>query len=128
MKITQFTDFSLRLLFYLARHRDRVVTVREIAAYYEISAEHLKKIVRRLAELGHISTVRGKHGGLRLAREPVEINLGELVRNFENIELMPCCDPEVCCPVAECHLKRLMDTGLAAFLAVLDARTLADVI
>jgi Rrf2 family nitric oxide-sensitive transcriptional repressor len=128
MKITQFTDYSLRLLFYLARNRDRVVTVREVAEYYSVSAEHLKKIVRRLADLGHISTVRGKHGGLRIAREPEQINLGELVRNFENIELMPCCDPETCCPVAECRLKKLIDTGLTAFLSVLDARTLADIL
>lgn len=126
MKITQFTDFSLRLLLYLARNRERVVTVREVAEYYDISAEHLKKIVRRLSELGHLQTVRGKHGGLRLGREPVEINLGRLVREAENLALLPCCDPQGTCPMEGCKLKAVVDRALDAFLGVLDAQTLAD--
>lgn len=127
MKITQFTDFSLRLLLYLARHRDRVCTVREIAEFYGISAEHLKKIVRRLSELGHIQTVRGKHGGLRLAREPADINLGRLMREEENLQLLPCSEgASQDCPIPDCKLRRTVDRALEAFLAVLDGETLAD--
>lgn len=128
MKITQFTDFSIRLLIYLSRHRDRVVTVREVAEYYVISAEHLKKIVRSLAELGHIQTVRGKHGGLRLGREPSEIALGELFRQQENLALLPCHEPCDTCPIIDCRLRVLVDDALAAFLGVFDGKTLADVI
>ncbi|EME69567.1 transcriptional regulator [Paramagnetospirillum caucaseum] len=128
MKITQFTDFSIRLLIYLSRHRDRVVTVREVAEYYAISAEHLKKIVRSLAEQGHIQTVRGKHGGLRLGREPEAIDLGRLFRQQENLALLPCHEPCDTCPIAECRLRSLVDNALAAFLAVFDGKTLADVI
>ena len=128
MKITQFTDFSMRLLMYLARNRGRVVTVREVADYYAISAEHLKKIVRSLADLGHVQTVRGKHGGLLLAREPAEIDLGQLFRQQENLSLLPChekCDP---CPLTDCRLRGLVDQALAAFLTVFDGKSLADVI
>lgn len=126
MKITQFTDISLRLLLYLGRNRDRVCTVREVADFYEVSAEHLKKIVRRLSELGHIQTVRGKNGGLRLAREPADINLGRLVREEENLQLMPCWEENCFCPIPDCKLRGVIDTALAAFLAVLDKQTLAD--
>jgi Rrf2 family nitric oxide-sensitive transcriptional repressor len=128
MKITQFTDFSIRLLIYLSRHRDRVVTVREVAEYYDISAEHLKKIVRSLADLGHLQTVRGKHGGLRLAREPGDIDLGQLFRNQENLALLPCHEPCDNCPIVDCRLRSLVDDALAAFLGVFDGKTLADVV
>lgn len=128
MRITQFTDFSLRLLMYLARNRGRVVTVREVAGYYGISAEHLKKIVRSLADLGHIQTVRGKHGGLLLAREPAEIALGMLFRQQENLALLPCHDDCGSCPLTDCRLRGLVDQALSAFLAVFDGKSLADII
>lgn len=128
MKITQFTDYSLRLMMYLAGQRDRVVSVREVAEFYDISSEHLKKIVRRLCELGYVSTVRGKHGGLRLACEPEAINLGRLVRQEENLALLPCHDALQPCPVQGCKLAGVIDDALAAFLGVLDQKTLADLI
>lgn len=129
MKITQFTDYSLRLLLYLAARRDRVVTVREAAEFYGISAEHLKKIVRRLSELGYLATVRGKNGGLRLDVEPESINLGQLVREEENLSLLPCSDrDDGCCPLDSCKLVNVVDEALSAFLGVLDRKTLADLI
>ena len=128
MKITQFTDFSFRLLLYLSRERGRVVTVREVADHYAISAEHLKKVVRSLTDLGHVSTVRGKHGGLLLAREPAEINLGQLFRVQENMALLPCYDPCDTCPETDCRLRATADAALAAFLQVFDAKTLADML
>jgi Rrf2 family transcriptional regulator, nitric oxide-sensitive transcriptional repressor len=128
MKITQFTDFSIRLLIYLALHRDRVVTVREAADYYGISAEHLKKVVRSLADLGHVQTVRGKHGGLLLGREPGDIDLGQLFRQQENLALLPCHEPCDSCPIQNCRLRVLVDNALTAFLAVFDGKSLADVI
>lgn len=128
MKITQFTDYSLRLMMYLAGSRDRVIPMREIADFYGISAEHLKKIVRRLTELGYVTTVRGKHGGLRLASEPGSINLGRLMRQEENLSLLPCVDIRECCPVRDCKLAAIIDEALGAFLGVLDRRTLADLV
>ncbi|HLO76581.1 MAG TPA: Rrf2 family transcriptional regulator [Magnetospirillum sp.] len=128
MKITQFTDYSLRLLLYLAQNRDRVVTVREVADHYAVSSEHLKKIVRRLSELGYVTTVRGKNGGLRLGCEPADINLGRLIRQEENLSLLPCSDDARPCPVSHCKLAGVVDQALAAFLGVLDGKTLADLI
>lgn len=129
MKITQFTDYSLRLMIYLASRRDRLVTVREAAEFYGISAEHLKKIVGRLSELGYLATVRGKNGGLRLSMEPESINLGRLMRQEENLSLLPCSDGGIsCCPLTECKLAGVVDEALGAFLGVLDGKTLADLI
>ncbi len=132
MRITQFTDYTFRLLQLLARNRDRIVTVRETAEFYGISGEHLKKIVRHLSEGGHVQTVRGKNGGLLLGREPSEINLGQLFRDGENLSLLPCSDPEncesCCSPEAGCKLRGTVDEALAAFMAVLDGKTLADLI
>lgn len=128
MKITQFTDYSLRLMLYLAGRRERVCTVREVAEFYGISSEHLKKIVRRLSDLGYLSTIRGKYGGLRLAAEPDTINLGRLMRQEENLALLPCCDVGDTCPLADCKLAGIVDEALGAFLGVLDRKTLADLI
>lgn len=128
MKLTQFTDFSLRLLLLLAANRDRVVTVREAAEHYDISAEHLKKIVRRLSELGYVATVRGKHGGLRLGCAPEDLNLGRLVREIENLALLPCWEEGCACAVPDCKLRGVAGTALAAFLAVFDQQTLADLV
>lgn len=126
MKITQFTDYSLRLLIYLSVNRNRVVTVREVSDFYAISSEHLKKIVRKLSELGHIRTLRGKNGGLMLAREPVEINLGHLLRHSENLNLVPCDDVGDSCPISNCKLHGIIGDARGAFLAVFDSKTLAD--
>lgn len=128
MKITQFTDYSLRLMLYLAGQPERVVSVREVSEFYGISSEHLKKIVRRLIELGYLGSVRGKHGGLRLLREPGAINLGQLMREEENLALLPCRDAAQPCPVNGCKLSGIVDDALAAFLGVLDRKTLADLI
>lgn len=127
MKITQFTDYSLRLLIYLSMRREGVSTVREISEFYSISSEHLKKIVRRLSELGHIRTVRGKHGGLMLAREPGEINLGALLRQSENLNLVPCHDSGDTCPILGCKLRSVIEDARDAFLAAFDGKTLADI-
>lgn len=128
MKITQFTDYSLRLMLYLASRRDRIVTVREIAEFYGVSSEHLKKIVRRLSDLGYLITVRGKNGGLRLACEPTAINLGRLMRQEENLALLPCSEDAHPCPIADCKLAGIVGEALDAFLGVLDKKTLADLL
>ena len=128
MKITHFTDYSLRLLMYLARNPERTVTVREISEFHEISSEHLKKVVRGLNDLGHLQTIRGKNGGLRLAKKPTEINIGQLVRDEENLSLLPCYDERDGCTLADCRLRGVVDDALMAFFSVLDSKTLADII
>ena len=124
MKITQFTDFSLRFLMYLAQEPDRLVTIAEVARVYGISAQHLKKVAQSLSAAGLATAVPGKNGGWRLARPPAEIDLGQLIRRQENLILLDCEG----CPMRHCKLTRLFDQGLTAFLAVFDGKTLADIV
>lgn len=108
---------------------ERCITVHAIAEQMNMSYEHLVKIVQRLAELGYVETVRGRHGGVRLAVPAESIRVGTLVRQTEeNLTLVECFDPEHnTCPVAPaCTLAGVLDEALHAFLAVLDRKTLAD--
>ena len=88
MQLTQFSDYSLRLVLYLAVNRDRVVPIAEVSQAYGISEHHLVKIVQRLVADGTVASVRGRSGGLRLNREPADINIGRLVRLTERFNLV----------------------------------------
>jgi Rrf2 family nitric oxide-sensitive transcriptional repressor len=129
MRLTRFTDNALRCLMVLGLEPDRCITVNAIAERMNMSYEHLVKIVQKLAELGYVETVRGRHGGVRLAVPAESIRLGALVRQTEeNLTLVECFDPATnTCPIAPaCQLAGVLDEALTAFLAVLDRRTLAD--
>ena len=89
MRLTTFSDFTLRTLTYLALHPDRFVTINEIASAYAISANHLMKVVQALAATGDVVTLRGPHGGLRLARPPEDIRLGDVIRRTESTRPRP---------------------------------------
>lgn len=131
MRLTRFTDNALRCLLLLGLEPERCITVNEIAERMNMSYEHLVKIVHRLAEFGYVDTVRGRHGGVRLARPAVEISIGALVRQTEeNLALVECFDPEHnSCPISSaCRLAGTLDDALKAFLAVLDQKTLADIL
>jgi Rrf2 family nitric oxide-sensitive transcriptional repressor len=131
MRLTRFTDNALRCLLVLGLEPERCITVPVIAARMSMSYEHLVKIVQRLAELGYVETVRGRHGGVRLAKLPVDIRIGALVRQTEeNLTLVECFDPEHnTCPISSaCRLSGLLGDALGAFFSVLDGRTLADVL
>lgn len=129
MQLTRYTDYSLRVLIFLAiQPPERRSTINEIAERFEISRNHLVKIVHRLGQLGYVRTIRGKGGGLCLGAEPGEINLGAVVRDTEaTLDVINCTDPY--CPVAPaCRLKGVLNEARDAFLAVLDRYTLADLI
>lgn len=128
MRLTTFSDFALRTLMYLALYPDRLVTIAEIAAAFGVSANHLMKVVQLLAVNGAITTLRGKHGGLRLARPAEQIKLGVIVRRTEpDMALAPCFEAGGVCVIQPgCRLATVLDKALAAFMAVLDATTLAD--
>ncbi len=130
MQLTQFSDFALRTLIYLSLRRDRLSTIEEVAGAFGVSESHLTKVVHRLGKLGVAETQRGRHGGLRLARAPEEINIGWLVRQTEeNVTLVECFDTaHNTCPIAPvCGLSTALQEALKAFLSVLDRYTLADV-
>jgi Rrf2 family nitric oxide-sensitive transcriptional repressor len=130
MRLTLFTDYTLRALIYLAVQPDRLVTIGDIAEAYGISTNHLMKVVHQLATAGDVVTLRGQHGGLRLGRPAHEINLGTVVRRTEaEFTIVPCFGAERDCAIRpECVLAGVLDDALRAFLAVLDRRTLADLI
>jgi Rrf2 family nitric oxide-sensitive transcriptional repressor len=130
MRLTAFTDYTLRTLIYLAVRPEKLVTIADIAAAYDVSANHLMKVVHQLAQAGDITTIRGQRGGLRLARPSEEINLGSVVRRTEpDLELVACFgDGQHCVIQQGCVLQRALDQALQAFLAVLDRYTLADLV
>jgi len=130
MQLTQFTDYSLRLLIYLARLPEPgMATIAEVADYYQISKNHLTKIVSTLTSEGYIMATRGKGGGIQLARPPQSIGLGELVRKTElNMNLVECFDMpnNQCRLIRGCFLKGVLYEAQLAFMSVLDRYTLAD--
>lgn len=131
MQLTRYTDYALRVLIYLA-HKNELATIGEISAAYKVSENHLMKIVHGLAKLGYITTLRGKGGGMRLARPAGEINLGEVVRNTEEtLHVVECLADEYdggCCLSPSCRLKGVLKEAHDAFFRHLDQFTISDLI
>jgi Rrf2 family nitric oxide-sensitive transcriptional repressor len=131
MQLTRFTDYSLRTLMYLGLNHERLVTIAEIAEMYRVSENHLMKIVHRLGQHGYIETIRGKGGGMRLARPADRIRIGELVRDTEeNMDLAECFNPRNrdCPMLPECALQAALFTARESFLERLNGYTVADLI
>lgn len=131
MRLTTFTDYSLRTLIYLALHQDRLVTIQDIVELHGISKNHLTKVVHQLGLSGLVDTVRGRNGGLRLALAPEQINIGQVVRSTETDFFMAECfdgTSSTCSYAMACRLKDVLDQATVAYLAVLDSVTLADLV
>ncbi|WP_417513108.1 RrF2 family transcriptional regulator [Marinobacter sp.] len=130
MHITRYTDYSLRVLIYLAAQGDHLTTIQEIADSYDISKNHLMKVVHQLNKKGYIETVRGKKGGMRLHMAPEDINVGVLVRETEHdLSIVECYSGNNTCKITPvCGLKPMFGEALQAFLSVLDKYTLQDIV
>lgn len=131
MKLTTFTDYSLRVLIYLAAQPGQRATIAEIAAAFDVKENHLTKVVHFLGKAGLLANVRGKGGGLDLAKTPEEIIVGQVVRQTEGAALPAECfgeDSENCCIVRVCRLRRVLGEAVEAFYQVLDGYTLADLV
>ena len=129
MRLTLFSDYSLRLLLYLAAHQDRTVALAEVASAYGVSQNHLVKVVQKLVARGFVESTRGRGGGLRLACAPETINIGALVRITEpDMDLVECFERRTnTCPIEPaCGLKNALQSAQLAFLGALDGYTLAD--
>jgi Rrf2 family nitric oxide-sensitive transcriptional repressor len=129
MQLTLHTDYGLRVLIYLTQKGEDLATITEIADFYHISRNHLVKVVHHLANAGFILTTRGKHGGMRLARSPELISIGEVVRHMEpNFNVVECfgTDNPACVVTSVCALKNTLRSAMNDFLATLDSFTLAD--
>ena len=129
MQLTLFSDYSLRVLLYLTAHPGRVVPLPEISRAYGISQNHLIKVMQLLVAEGLIESVRGRSGGVRLARDPCDINVAAVVRVTEpHLDLVECFNSETnTCPIdTACGLKGALLKARAAFLGELERYTLAD--
>jgi len=129
VRLTLYTDYSLRVLLFLAAQPEKSATITEITDFYKISRNHLVKVVHNLGILGFITTSRGKHGGIRLARPAEQISISEVVRKTEpDMDLLECFNPKTdnCVISPTCRLKSMIFDGRTAFLDVLDRYTLAD--
>jgi Rrf2 family transcriptional regulator, nitric oxide-sensitive transcriptional repressor len=131
MRLTSFTDYSLRVLIYLAAAPERRATIAEIAGAFAIKQNHLTKVVHFLGRQGWIRTVRGKGGGLTLARAPGDIVVGTVVRQTEGADMPAECFDRAhnTCAIARiCRLRRVLGRATDAFYAVLDDFTLAELV
>lgn len=130
MRLTMYTDFSLRVLLYLGiKGNEQLSTVQEISDVYGISKNHLTKVTHELGKMGLIETVRGRGGGIRLHMKPNQINIGEVVRKTEDdFYLVECfnCELNRCVITPACKLKGVLHEALDAYFKVLDRYTLAD--
>ncbi len=132
MQLTTHTDYALRVLIYLSKQQDGLATITELAEFFNISRNHLVKVVHQLGIKGFIKTVRGKHGGICLARPPQEISIGAVVRECENnFYVVECFNPKKqgqCAIQNGCGLPRILTQAMQQYLSVLDGATLQDVI
>ena len=131
MRVTFHTDYGLRLLMLLALEPDQLHTIEEVARRYGISRNHLMKVAVTLTQAGFVDSVRGRGGGLRLARPPETIPLGEVIRSTEDsLALVECFErrTNTCVVTPACELKNVLAEAMQAFFSVLDGYTLADLV
>ena len=131
MRLTSYTNYSLRILMYCGVHPERLVTIPEIATAFGLSRAHLLKSARQLGQLGYLQTIRGRNGGIRLALAPEQMVVGDIVRALEDTsEFVECFNParNQCRIAGVCKLSGLLRRGLQRFYEELDTMTLADLV
>ena len=129
MRLTRYTDYSLRVLIYLGLSEPRQASIADISRAYGISENHLTKVVHQLGLLGFVKTTRGRGGGLRIGKPPEQIIIGQVVRQTEeDLALVECFSNGACAIIGVCRLRGVVGEALAAFLTVLDRYTLADLL
>ena len=130
MRLTRFSDYSLRVLIYLAVREERS-SIAEVSRSFNVSENHLMKVVHRLSTLGYIQSTRGKKGGIQLGMEPKKINLGKIIVELEpDFDIAECFNEasDHCSISPVCRLKNVLDKAKSAFLRTLGNYSLADVV
>ncbi|HIF9063180.1 TPA: nitric oxide-sensing transcriptional repressor NsrR [Photobacterium damselae] len=128
MQLTSFTDYGLRALIYLATlPQGELTSITKVTETYNVSRNHMVKIINKLGQLGYVETVRGKNGGIRLGMAAESIVLGDVVRAIEPLQIVNCSD-EFCHITPACRLKNVLADARAVFLAELDKHTLASLV
>ncbi len=130
MHLTRQADYTMRLLIHLAVQPDESSTIQEIAQRYGISRHHLTKVAHRAVQAGYVAGLRGRTGGLKLARKPKDIGIGEVLRTVEDWGIVECFAAETndCVITGGCGLQPILKQALDAWFAVLDRYSLADVV
>lgn len=129
MKLTKHTDFAFRTLLFLAEQpREQFSSIQQVCDFYDISANHISKVVMHLVRLGYVEAVRGKGGGIRLGREPDQIRLLEVVTEFETTLRPTNCGEQPCRIIRSCKLKDVLGNAMQAFLDSLAPYSLADIL
>lgn len=130
MRLTHFSDYALRVLMYAAARGDSLITIEETAELYGISRAHLMKVVNQLTRAGYLKAIRGRSGGLALAKRPNAIRLGDVIRATEpDFALVECFTADNECLITpRCRLRGALNKALTAFIQTLDGYTLADLI
>ncbi len=130
MRLTNFSDYALRVLMLAAARADRLITIEETAAVYGISRAHLMKVVNQLTRAGFLKAVRGRSGGLTLAKAPGQINLGDVLRATEpDFALVECFTTDNHCMLTpRCRLRGVLHEALGAFIVTVERYTLADLV
>ncbi len=130
MRLTLHTDFALRVLIQVGLNGGKLTTINDIAQSFDISKQHLMKVVNDLGQKGYLDTVRGRNGGIRLMRDPQDINIGQVVRDTEDrLDVIGCLERKGYCQIERvCVLRGALRDATEAFLDVLDGYTLADLI
>lgn len=126
VRFTRYTDYSLRVLIHLALYDDRLCSIGEISRTYELSHNHLMKVVNALARDGFIETIRGRGGGMRLAYRADEIKVGKVIRHTE--EGFDLADCSGCALSPACGLTGVLAKGMQAMMTVFDSYTIADLL
>lgn len=129
MRLTAFTDFGLRTLMYLTHlPENQLSSVPEVAKIYNASQNHFVKVIGQLTKLGYVQSIRGKNGGIRLAKKPEDINIGAVIRALENHLDAVDCEKTACRLNPGCELKQALSIAMDAFLSIMDNYTLRDIV
>jgi Rrf2 family nitric oxide-sensitive transcriptional repressor len=131
MQLTLNTDYSLRVLLFVAQNEGKTILTKEISGYFNISNNHLVKVVNNLGKLGYLTLKRGRYGGgMALAVRPEDINLGRVIQQIEPLDIVECFNDEknTCRITASCTLKGLLSKAKRSFLDELKKKTLADIL